>query len=122
MNMNIKNISGTQLFRAFCFVTGFILGSVTAVTDVCGQNAVSARTPPRVVLVPPFENHSKVHPNIAYDVGPRTGSERNRSFMIDRLTEAPRSILENSLGNIGGITASKESESIPCSSKPSLAR
>lgn len=51
-----------------------------------------------------FENHSKVHQNIAYDVGPRTGSESKRSFMIDRLTEAPRSILENSLGNIGGIT------------------
>ncbi len=104
MNMNIKNVSGTQLFRAFYFVTGFIVASVAAVTDVCGQSAASAKTAPRIVLVPPFENNSKVHQKIAYDVGPRTGSEGKRSFMIDRLTEAPRSMLENSLGNIGGIT------------------
>jgi len=102
--MSMRNVSGAQLFRALCFVTCFILASVTAVTDVCGQNAATTNPATRTVLVPPFENNSKVHQKIAYDVGSRTGSEGKRSFMIDRLTEAPRSMLENSLGNIGGIT------------------
>jgi curli biogenesis system outer membrane secretion channel CsgG len=58
-----------------------------------------------VVLVPPFENQSKVHQKMAYEVG--TGSNEGlplRQFMVDRFTEAPRSILEDLLTNIDGIT------------------
>jgi len=58
-----------------------------------------------MVLVPPFENLSKVHQNIFYEVA--TGSnpdQPKRCYAVDRLTEAPRSVLENMLGNIKDLT------------------
>jgi curli biogenesis system outer membrane secretion channel CsgG len=58
-----------------------------------------------VVLVPPFENQSKVHQKISYEVGTRTEEGRpNRTFTVDRFTEAPRSVFEDMLGNIDGVT------------------
>lgn len=58
-----------------------------------------------VVLVPPFENVSKVHQNINYEVANGTDPDRpKRRFLVDRLTEAPRSILENRLVNMQGLT------------------
>lgn len=57
----------------------------------------------RVVLVPPFENNSKVKQKVAYDVG--VGNNLiGRTFMVDRLSEAPRSMLENTISNIKGVT------------------
>ncbi len=57
-----------------------------------------------VVLVPPFENLSTAKSMITYQVpaGRDLGSPRS-SFNVDRYTEAPRSILEDILGEIGGV-------------------
>ena len=67
------------------------------------QTADEARKP--VVLVPPFENQSKYHVNVGYEVA--TGNDPNqpkRHFTVDRYTEAPRSLFEDMLGNIEGVT------------------
>jgi hypothetical protein len=57
------------------------------------------------VLVPPFENVSRVHKNISYEMATGTNPNRpKRRFLVDRLTEAPRSILENRLVNLPGLT------------------
>lgn len=58
-----------------------------------------------VLLVPPFENQSQVRQKIAYEVGTdRQEGRPVRQLMVDRLTEAPRSVLEDMLLNIDGIT------------------
>ena len=86
-----------------------ILGCALAALLVSGSNVPGQEsggvTKKPVVLVPPFENQSKHHQNINYEVA--TGSnpdQPKRRFIIDRLTESPRSVLENMLGNIEGIT------------------
>jgi hypothetical protein len=56
-------------------------------------------------LVPPFENQSKQHQTINYEVG--TGNDPDkpkRVFKVDRYTEAPRTLLENVLTNMDGVT------------------
>lgn len=90
---------------------------LTVSQNLCAQDATQLRNQKQsseaespadakpVVLVPPFENQSKSHPKIAYQVGPGNKEGRpKRSFTVDRFTEAPRSILEDMLVNTDGIT------------------
>lgn len=73
-------------------------------SSAVGQPSADGDRKP-VVLVPPFENVSKVHQNINYEVANGTNPDRpKRRFVVDRLTEAPRSILENRLVNLEGLT------------------
>ena len=61
--------------------------------------------PKPVLLIPPFENQSKYHENISYEVA--TGKNPNapkRRYPVDRYTEAPRSLCEDMLGNLEGVT------------------
>jgi hypothetical protein len=73
-------------------------------SNVEGRESDGGKKKP-VVLVPPFENQSKHHENVSYEVATGSKADRpKRRFIIDRLTEAPRSVFENMLGNIEGIT------------------
>ena len=73
-----------------CFIAGVMLFG----TSVLGRTHGDGDRKP-VVPVPPFENVSKVHQNINYEVANGTDPDRTkRRFLVDRLTEAPRSILE----------------------------
>ena len=81
-----------------------LVALVVSGSSVSGQEPEGGRKKP-VVLVPPFENQSKHHEMVSYEVA--TGSKADqpkRRFIIDRLTEAPRSVLEDMLGKIDGIT------------------
>ncbi len=81
-----------------------LVAMLVAGSAVAGQEPDGVKKKP-VVLVPPFENQSTHHQNVSYEVA--TGSKADqpkRRFIIDRLTEAPRSVLENMLGNVDGIT------------------
>ena len=76
-----------------------ILGS-----DVRGQVSKDEGKKP-VILVPPFENQSKHHENVSYEIstGNKAGQPKRR-FIIDRFSEAPRSVLEDMLVNMGDIS------------------
>lgn len=57
-----------------------------------------------VVLVAPFENLSTARAMIQYEVASSPDPNApKRSFRVDRYTEAPRSILEDILGEIPGL-------------------
>jgi serine/threonine protein kinase len=61
----------------------------------------SGRHPVMVVL--PFENQSKAHQEISYEVGAGNNEDNpKRTFTVDRFSEAPRSILEDVLANMNG--------------------
>jgi curli biogenesis system outer membrane secretion channel CsgG len=101
MKSSIRSASAS-----FCG-TGLI-GWLTIAALACASNAFaqSSRASEKepVVLVATFENQSKAHPKISYEVG--TGNKEGhpkRSFIVDRFTEAPRSILEDMLSNMKGI-------------------
>ncbi len=98
LKMNIRTCS--RVFTGACIVMAFLMMSLHA----SGQDAVVKGRKP-VVLVPPFENQSKQHENIVYEVG--TGIDPNkpkRRFTVDRYTQAPRTLIENVLGNMEGVT------------------
>jgi curli biogenesis system outer membrane secretion channel CsgG len=58
-----------------------------------------------VVVVPPFENQTKYHHEVLYDVAiGNDPSGDKKQILVDRLTEAPRSVLEDMLGGINGVT------------------
>jgi curli biogenesis system outer membrane secretion channel CsgG len=60
---------------------------------------------PCVVVVPPFENASRIHQTITYEIGiGKLPNQGKKSYRIDRMTEAGRSALENILVNIEGVT------------------
>lgn len=88
-----KDVSATgKLARiGICLLLVFQAGGVALAQK-------DPKDPKPVVLVPPFENQSKVRHNIQYDV---TGK---RSFTVDRFTEAPRSLFEDILTKIDGVT------------------
>ncbi len=87
-------------FALSCLLIAFLIPG----TGAFGRNTGDGDRKP-VVLVPPFENASKVRQNVSYEVANGTDPDRpKRRFQIDRLTEAPRSILENRLVNMQGIT------------------
>jgi curli biogenesis system outer membrane secretion channel CsgG len=81
-----------------------LVASLISVPNVLGQEKSGTKLKP-VVAVPPFENQSKRHHDVDYEVS--SGNNANlpkRRYVVDRLTEAPRSVLENMLGNIAGVT------------------
>ena len=81
-----------------------LVACVISASDVLGQEESDRKQKP-VILVPPFENQSKQHHNIMYEVVTRNIlGEPIRRYSVDRLTQAPRSVLENMLGNIAGLT------------------
>jgi hypothetical protein len=58
-----------------------------------------------IVLVPPFENQAKQREYVMYDVPDGTSPNKpRRQYRIDRYCEAPRSLFEDVLVNIGGVT------------------
>jgi len=93
--------------RTFAVVAcvGFVLvGAAACFADDPIPSGSDSRTK-CVVLVPPFENQTKYHESISYEVG--TGNNPNqpkRTYRVDRYTEAPRSLLEDMLGRIKGVT------------------
>ncbi len=94
----------TSLRKAFGGLCLLVALSTVSWEMIAAQEVRSSKAAGRTVLVPPFENNSNVRQKISYEVGTQTGAEKKRSFMVDRLTEAPRSKLENSLGNFEGVT------------------
>ncbi len=81
-----------------------MLSGLLCTAPLRGQTGDDASRKP-IVLVPPFENQSKLHQNISYEVATGTRpSQPKRRYQIDRLTEAPRSVLEDQLGRIDGLT------------------
>src|SRR5262245_33181766 len=72
-------------------------------TTAAGQGTGKPAKP--VVLVPPFENQTKIHESISYEVA--TGTNPNspkKRYAVDRFTEAPRSLFEDLLTRIEGVT------------------
>ena len=55
-----------------------------------------------VVLIAPFENLSEARSPIRYTLDPEN-PERRREVVIDRYTQAPREILEDTVLSIGGL-------------------
>jgi curli biogenesis system outer membrane secretion channel CsgG len=75
----------------------------TATARVNGQDT-NASPRKRVVLVPPFENQTKQREQIQAELLSNNPDKPRRAYMVDRYTEAPRSLLENVLTNIDGIS------------------
>lgn len=70
----------------------------------CAQEAKEPARKP-IILVPPFENQAKQHEFINYEVGNSNDPNRpKKNYRVDRYTEAPRSLFENLLNNIEGVT------------------
>lgn len=56
----------------------------------------------KVVFVSLFENLSKIKSSVSYDTGPRNDLDfRNKSMTVDRYSEIPRSLLEDTLSGWG---------------------
>ena len=85
---------------AVCLI---VVASLIPVSNAQGQEAVEKRPRP-VVLVPPFENQSKMHENISYEVAGNKENQPKRRYTVDRYTEAPRSLFEDMLVNLEGVT------------------
>ncbi len=103
MVANSPILQRVHLKPFICVLCIFILFP-GAEAQLAAQGAAEGKAPNRVVLVPPFENNSNKHPKIPYDVLPKVAGGLKRTYTIDRLTEAPRSILENTLGNFENVT------------------
>ena len=83
-----------------CLVMAFLM----ATPNSHGQERGGTRRKP-IVLVPPFENQTKQHENINYEVGTSNDPDKpKRVFKVDRYTEAPRTLFENVLTNMDGVT------------------
>src|SRR5262249_25047996 len=75
-----------------------------------------------IVLVLPFENQTK-HRFRAYEgaIGtPATKPKLKDVFLVDRFSEAPRSILENMLGDIDGLTIVERQQADPRLADPAF--
>ena len=84
--------------------TGAIVAVLLAMATAQGRESHEPGDRP-VVLVPPFENQSRHHERISYEVATGADPDRpKRSYAVDRYTEAPRSLLEDALGQLRGIT------------------
>jgi hypothetical protein len=81
----------------------FIFALLVPVSKTLGQDS-DDKAPKVAVLVAPFENQSKQHENIVYEVAGSKPDKPKRRYTVDRFTEAPRSVFENMLVNIEGIT------------------
>ena len=58
-----------------------------------------------VLLIPPFENQSKYHQSVNLEVAMGNNPKSpKRRYVVDRYTEALRSLCEDMLGNIEGVT------------------
>jgi Curli production assembly/transport component CsgG/PEGA domain len=80
---------------------------VTFFCSVLSSNTLAQDPAPAkpIVLVPPFENQARQHDYVMYDVPDGTSPNRpRRQYRIDRYTEAPRSLFEDVLVNIDGVT------------------
>jgi curli biogenesis system outer membrane secretion channel CsgG len=83
-------------------VMSFVFAALAS--DGLAEDAPKRGTKP-IVLVPPFENQAKQHDYILYDVPDGTSPSRpRRQYRIDRYTEAPRTLFEDALANMDGIT------------------
>jgi hypothetical protein len=90
--------------RRSVFLAYALVACLISVSDVVAQEKSNSKSKP-VIVVPPFENQSTRHHDINYEVGIGTDpTQPKRNYIVDRLTEAPRSVLENMLGNIAGVT------------------
>lgn len=90
--------------RTACLTVCCAAASLVCVAHADEQADANSPGKP-VLLIPPFENQSQVHQKIAYEVGTvRQEGRPVRQMIVDRLTEAPRSVLEDMLANIDGIT------------------
>lgn len=68
-------------------------------------SALCAAEPSRTILVAPFENQSTAKCLVTYRVATNANpNEPQRTFQVDRYSEAPRAILENALVRIPKIT------------------
>lgn len=84
----------------FMSLVGMMLAS-----NVMAQDTSSGGNSKPIILVPPFENLAKQHDYIMYDMPDGTSPNRpRRQYRIDRYTEAPRSLFEDALANIEGVT------------------
>jgi hypothetical protein len=84
--------------------SGVVIAVLLLLSSARGQGSGEDKKKP-VILVPPFENQSRHHEMIPYDVATGKDPDRpKRRFTVDRYTEAPRSLLEDMLGQISGIT------------------
>jgi curli biogenesis system outer membrane secretion channel CsgG len=89
--------------RGACLSGSLVIASLVGGPEVLAQSANEVGNKP-VVLVPPFENQSKSHHRISYEAGAgNKEGQPKRAYMVDRFTEAPRSILEDMLGKIDGL-------------------
>jgi hypothetical protein len=91
----------------FFFLTALLCApqaSAAAKKDADKKDAEKGVSDNPIVLVPPFENQSKIQQRIAYDVGARDDDRPLRQLMVDRLSQAPRSLLEDLLTNIENVT------------------
>lgn len=96
---NLMNAVRAASVAACCAATALVCVANAEEHD----DASAAKKP--VLLVPPFENQSQVHQKVAYEVGTDQKKGRPvRVWMVDRLTAAPRSVLEDMLANIDGLT------------------
>src|SRR5262245_4119084 len=78
--------------------------SLLAIGNAPARPVADDDTPKAIVLVPPFENQSKQHLNIGYEVAGNNPNQPKKRYTVDRFTEAPRSLFEDMLGELGGIT------------------
>jgi hypothetical protein len=81
-----------------------LAAACVAVASVFLSGADDDRPKP-AVLIPPFENHSKHHENISLEVatGNKEGQPKRR-YIVDRYTEGPRSLFQDMLVNLDGVT------------------
>lgn len=68
-------------------------------------SALTAAESARTILVAPFENQSTAKCMVTYRVATNPNpNEPQRSFQVDRYSEAPRAIFENALVKVPGVT------------------
>lgn len=74
--------------------------------------AVSVAADAPAVLVAPFENLSGVRQVVDYEVGSvpggQPGGEQRKMLRVDRLSDAPRSLLEDRIVNLGGKVVERQ--------------
>jgi curli biogenesis system outer membrane secretion channel CsgG len=88
------------------FVFALVLTTFTYSCFAAETAAPIAGKKRKVVLVPPFENLSKVKSMVVYEVATSSNPDNpKRLFHVDRYSEAPRAVLEDILQGIDGVTA-----------------
>jgi curli biogenesis system outer membrane secretion channel CsgG len=79
--------------------------SVLAMTVSFAADEVTPKPANHVLLVAPFENQTAVKAPVTYEVATGASADHpKRTFTVDRYSEAPRSILENMLCTVPGVT------------------